>query len=184
MGYGKQRNVFTLIDAAADFRWGKARKQKTGDENLEVMQKFQGSDPKDEIKYVYSDAAPEIAYVVEKMGLGGCHDTSTPGDSQGNGTAENNNRDIKMGAAALITHAGMPLAYWPFALPCYCFGHNTTIVDGTSPYFERFGENFDRSKMFPFGVENIFYSHPAKSLVMLPCSLQERQRRESSWDMG
>jgi hypothetical protein len=52
VGYGKRRNVFTLIDAATDFRWAKAQKQKTGEENLEVMQKFQGSDPKDEIKYV------------------------------------------------------------------------------------------------------------------------------------
>jgi hypothetical protein len=58
-----------------------------------------------------------------------------------------------MGTAALITHAGVPMVCWPFALPCYCFGHNTTIVDGASSYFQRFGENFDQSKMFPFGAE-------------------------------
>jgi hypothetical protein len=102
---------------------------------------------------VYSGAAPEIAYVVEKLGLAGYHDKSTPGDSQGNGTAENDNRDIKMGATAFIAHAGMPPACWPFALPCYCFGRNTTIVDGTSLYLERFGENFVRTKMFPCGAQ-------------------------------
>jgi hypothetical protein len=51
-GYGKQANAFTLVDAAADFRWGKAQKHKTGEENLEVMQKFQRPDPKDKIKHV------------------------------------------------------------------------------------------------------------------------------------
>jgi hypothetical protein len=153
VGYGKQQNAITLIDAASDFRWGKAQRYKTGKENLEVMRKFQGSDPKDKIKYAYSDAAPEIAYVVKKMGLGGYHDISTPGDSQGNGAAENNNTDIKMAAAALITHTGMPLAYWPFALPCCCFGHDTAIMDGASPYLDGFGENFVQAKMFSFGAE-------------------------------
>jgi hypothetical protein len=153
MGYGEQQNAITLIDAATDFRWGKDQKYNSGEENLQVLQKVQGPDPTDKIKYVYSDAAPEIAYVVEKKGLGGCHDKSTPGDSQGNSAAENNNRDTKMGTAALITHAGVPLAYWPLALPCYCFGHNTTIMDGASPYLKRFGQNFDRAKMCPFGAE-------------------------------
>jgi hypothetical protein len=58
-----------------------------------------------------------------------------------------------MGTAALITHSGMPLACWPLALPCYCFGRNTAMVDGTSPYHKRFGENFDQTKLFPFGAE-------------------------------
>jgi hypothetical protein len=153
MGNGRPQNASTLIDAATDFRWGKAQRYKTGEENLEVMQKFRGPDPNDKIKYEYSDAVPEIAYIVEKMGLGGCHDKSAHGDSQGNGAAENNNRDIKMGAAALIAHVGMPLAYWPFALPCYCFGRNTTIMDGACPYLERFGENSVQAEMFAFGAE-------------------------------
>jgi hypothetical protein len=30
---------------------------------------------------------------------------------------------------------------------------NAAIADGTSPYCKRFGDNFDQSKMFPFGAE-------------------------------
>jgi hypothetical protein len=88
------------------------------------------------------------------LGIGGFHDANIPGDSQGNGVAENNNRDIKSGAAALLSHAGMPIAYWPYAIQCYCFGRNAAIVDGESPCGKRFlafGENFDQSKMFVFG---------------------------------
>jgi hypothetical protein len=61
---------------------------------------------------------------------------------------------MKSGAAAFLSHAGMPLAYWPYAIECDCFGHNAAIVDGESPYGKRFlafGENFDQSKMFAFG---------------------------------
>jgi hypothetical protein len=152
-GFAKQSIAFALIDAATDFRWGKGFRNKTGVANLEVMQKFQGPDPKDKIKYVYSDAAPEILYATKAMGIRGVHDTSTPGDSQGHGVAGNNNRDIKMGTAALLTHAGIPLASWPLALLCYCFGRNAAVIDGTSPYRKRFGENFDQTKMFPFGAE-------------------------------
>ena len=85
------------------------------------------------------------------MGIGGFHDTDIPGDSQGNGVVENNNRDIKSGTAALLSHAGMPLAYCAYALQCYCFGRNAAVVDGDSPCGKRFGDNFDQSKMFVFG---------------------------------
>jgi hypothetical protein len=87
------------------------------------------------------------------LGIRGNHDTSVPGDSQAKSVAEDNNRDIEMGAASLLAHAGIPLAYWPLALPCFCFGRNVAIVDRTSPYCERFGDNFDQTKMFPFGAE-------------------------------
>jgi hypothetical protein len=50
----------------------------------------------------------------------------------------------------------MPLAYWPLALPCYCFGNNVAVADGDSPYRERFGGNFDNDKLFPFGAEIMF----------------------------
>jgi hypothetical protein len=67
--------------------------------------------------------------------------------------AENNSRDIKSGTAALLSHAGMPLAYWPYAIQCYCFGCNAAIVDGESPYGKRIlacRGSFDQSKMFVF----------------------------------
>jgi hypothetical protein len=109
LGFAKQTNVFACIRRAIHFRWGKGFRKKTGVANLEAMRKLQGPDPKDKIKHIYSDAAPEIRYATKALGIRSIHDTSAPGDSQGNEVAENNNRDIKMGAAALPTHAGMPL---------------------------------------------------------------------------
>jgi hypothetical protein len=153
LGFRGQTASRTLVDRATGFECGKGRKQKTGAANLVVMQRFQGRDDKGEIKYVWSDAPPEIIYAAAKLGIRGNHDASIPGDSQSDGIAENNNRDIKMGTASLLAHAGVPLAYWPLALPCYCFGRNVAIADGTSPYCKRFGGNFDQSKMFPFGGE-------------------------------
>jgi hypothetical protein len=142
------------------------------------MRKYRGPEPEDEMKYVYSDAAPEIAYAVQAMGVSGVRVASTPGDSQGDGIAGNNNRDIEMGTAALVAHSGMPLAYWPLALPCYCFGRNTAIVDGTSPYLKQFGGNFDRTKMFPYGAEVKFI--PSKITGDAP-NLRELQKHAFSW---
>jgi hypothetical protein len=61
-----------------------------------------------------------------------------------------------MGTVFLLAHAGIPFAYWPLALPCYCFGRNVAVIDGDSPYRKRFGDNFDQTKMFPFGTEIMF----------------------------
>jgi hypothetical protein len=173
LGFAKQTCAFTFMNRAIDFRWGKGFRKKTGEANLEVMRKFQGPDPKDKIKYIWSDAAPEISYATKALGIRGNHDASVPGDSQGNGVTENNNRDTKMGTASLLTHAGVPLAYWPLALPCYCFGHNAAIVDGTSPYRKRFGENFDQTKMFPFGAEVEF----------IPSKITGDHPLQFSWDI-
>jgi hypothetical protein len=90
------------------------------------------------------------------MDIRGDHDNSVPRDSRANGRTENNNRDIKFGAASPLTRAGMPLTYWPLALQCYCFGHNAAVVDGNSPYRERFGGNFGYDKLYPFGPEVVF----------------------------
>jgi hypothetical protein len=138
-----------MVDRTTGFEWGKGQKRKTGAANFEVLQRFQRPDEKDKIKHIWSDAAPEIIYAATKLGICGNHDTSVPGDSQGDGIAENNDRDVKMGAASLLAHAGFPLAYWPLAMPCYCFGQNAAIADGTSPYCKRFGDNFDSVQNAP-----------------------------------
>jgi hypothetical protein len=135
---------------------GKAQVQKTGDANFEALQRFQGPDAKDKIKYVWSDTTPEIMSAIQQLGVRGDHDNSIPGGSQGNGLAENNDRDIKMGAASLLAHAGLPLACWPIAMPCYWIGQGAAISHSTSPYCERFSDNSDQSKMFPCGAEVLF----------------------------
>jgi hypothetical protein len=131
-GFRGQTAALAMVDRATSFKWGKAQLQKTGAANLEALQQFQGPDAKDQIKYVWSDATPEIIYAANKLGVRGNHDTSAPGDSQGNGIAENNNRDIKMCAASLLSHAGIPLAYWPLAMPfrtkCSNCGRHVSIL--------------------------------------------------------
>jgi hypothetical protein len=117
-GCGGETNAITMIDRALSFRWAKGFTRHTGANNLRAVQEFQGAREEDKIKYMYSDSALELLYVSRNMGIGGFHDTNIPGDSQGNGVAENNNRDIKSGVAALLLHARMPLAYWPYAIQC------------------------------------------------------------------
>ena len=133
-GCGGETNAITMMDRALSFRWAKGLTRRTGANNLQAVREFQGAREEDKIKHMYSDSAIELLYVSRNMGIGGFHDTNIPGDSQGNGVAENNNRDIKSGTAALLSHAGMPLAYWPYAIQCYCFGRNAAVVDGESPY--------------------------------------------------
>jgi hypothetical protein len=154
-GCGGETNAITMIDRALSFRWAKGLTRHTGANNLQAVREFQGAREEDKIKHMCSDSAVELLCVSRNMGIGGFHDTNVPGDSQGDGVAENNNRDIKSGTAALLSHAGMPLAYWPYAIQCYCFGRYAAVVDGESPYGKRFlacGRNFAQSKMFVFGL--------------------------------
>jgi hypothetical protein len=191
-GCGGETNAITMIDRALSFRWAKGLTRHTAKgltrhtaaNNLQVVQEFQGAREEDKIKYMCSDSAVELLYVSRRMGIGGFHDTNIPGDSQGNGVAENNNRDVKSGTAALLSHAGMPLAYWPYAIQCYCFGRNSAVVDRESPYGKRFlayGGNFDQSKMFVFGSAVRFI--PSKVTGDKTNSSLEAHNQESSWDM-
>jgi hypothetical protein len=81
-GFKGRTSALTFTDRATGFRWGRHLRQKTGGANLEVVRKFQRSDPADKIKYVWSDAAPEISFATAKMGIRGNYDTSVPRDSQ------------------------------------------------------------------------------------------------------
>jgi hypothetical protein len=69
--------------------------------------------------------------------------------------AENNTRDIKSGTAAIVTHAGVPLAY----------GHSrflATASELTPPWLmdvrhiRNAGDNLYYNKFFPFGSEVLF----------------------------
>jgi hypothetical protein len=153
-GYDGQTIAIAMIDRALNFRWAKGFIRHAGENNLQAVREFRGAREEDKIKYMCSDSALELLCASRKLGIGGFRDTNIPGDSQGDGVAENNNRDIKSGVAALLLRAGIPLAYWPYAIQCYCFGRNVAVVDGESPYGKRFlpcGGNFDQSKMFVFG---------------------------------
>jgi hypothetical protein len=152
-GCGGETNAITMIDRALSFRWAKRLTRHAGANNLQAVREFQGAREEDKIMCMCSDSALELTYVSRNMGIAGFHDTNIPGDSQGTGVAENNNRDIKSGIAALLSHAGMPLTYWRYAIRCYCFGRNAVFVDGESPYGKHVlacGGNFDQSKMFVF----------------------------------
>jgi hypothetical protein len=155
-GYKGQATALTLINRATNFRWGRGLLDKGGKSCLEGMRRFRGPLGNDKIKYVYSDNVPEISYAIKKLGMKGFHDTPPPGDSLATGVEECNNKDIKLRTAAIMTHAGVPLAYWPLAWPCYCFGTNIAVLDGCSPYQKRFGDNFDYNKAYPFGSEVLF----------------------------
>jgi hypothetical protein len=53
LGFRGQTAALAMLDRATGFQWGKAQVQKTGDANLEALQRFQAPDAKDKIKYVW-----------------------------------------------------------------------------------------------------------------------------------
>jgi hypothetical protein len=112
----------------------------------------------------------------------GYHDTSTPGDSQGNGTAENNNRNIKMGT---LHSSRAPACPWRTGL----WRYHVIALDAIRPSWTEHPlilNDSERTLTKPkcSHLGRRLNSYPAKSLVILPCSLQEQRRREFSWDVG
>ena len=58
---------------------------------------------------------------------------------------------MEEGVRALIEHSGVPEGMWPFAAAAFCFGVNTGIINGDSPWNRRFKKGHFRGKLIPFG---------------------------------
>ena len=91
--------------------------------------------PEEKIQSFYCDNAPELLKAAKTRGWR-CP-TSTPGIPQTNGLAERTVRRVKEGARCNLGLSGLTLYWWIFAVRAFCFAHNTLMVEGTSPYFER-----------------------------------------------
>ena len=55
------------------------------------------------------------------------------------------------GTKTLLLQAGLPGAFWPYAMKAYCFAQNTVVVDGDSAWNKRHNEGQFDGPAIPFG---------------------------------
>ncbi|RVW35995.1 Retrovirus-related Pol polyprotein from transposon RE1 [Vitis vinifera] len=82
------------------------------------------------------------------------HLTSPPHTPEHNGYSERHHRHIVETGLSLLTHASMPLSYWPFAFSTAVYLINrlpTPTLNHLSPYFKLFGTFPNYSKLRSFG---------------------------------
>ena len=118
---------------------------RTTEDTIAAFQAFAGTHA---VKSFYCDNAGELTAAA--LQLGWMNPTSTPGVPQTNGLAERMVRTVKEGARANLIQAGLSVAWFELAAPCFCFTRST---EGglESPYFLKHGivSNHER---IPFGT--------------------------------
>jgi hypothetical protein len=87
---------------------------------------------------------------------------SQPGVHETNAKIERANQDILQGCRALLTEAGFPACFWPYATPCFCFHDNIAEDEyGDSAWKSRTGKPF-HGLALPFGCRVFFWPAPTK----------------------
>ncbi len=79
------------------------------------------------------------------------HDLATQGQPQSNGRAERLVRRTMEGTKTLLLQAGLPGAFWPYAMKAYCFAQNTEVIDGDSAWHKRHAQGHFDGPAIPFG---------------------------------
>ncbi|RVW60364.1 Retrovirus-related Pol polyprotein from transposon RE1 [Vitis vinifera] len=104
---------------------------------------------------LYSDNGGEYQALSSFLTINGVsHLTSPPHTPEHNGYSERRHRHIVETGLSLLTHASMPLSYWPFAFSTAIYLINrlpTPTLNHLSPYFKLFGTFPNYSKLRSFG---------------------------------
>ena len=114
-----------------------------------VITSLRGAD--DKFEYFYSDGSPELRKCFQLMGIP--HDHSTPGNPEHNARADRTVKMVLEGARSILLEAGLPQAFWPYAVTYFCLCMNTDDWKGSgaSAWMGRFGEPF-MNTLIPFGA--------------------------------
>ena len=116
--------------------------------------------PKEAIEYAYCDDSAAIKKALKMHRIQ--YDTSTPGQPKTNGIAERYVQEVINGTRALLSNAGLPASFWPYAMRAWCFGHNTSESGlRSSPWKQRHGKKFEGPRI-PFGSLVYFKQSPVK----------------------
>ena len=116
--------------------------------------------PTEPVGYAYCDDSPALKKALDMQRIR--YDTSTPGQPKTNGIAERQVQEVINGTRVLLSKAGLPASFWPYAMRAWCFGHNTeTVGKNPSPYKLRHGADFMGPKI-PFGSLVYFKQSPVK----------------------
>ncbi|RVW17904.1 Retrovirus-related Pol polyprotein from transposon RE1 [Vitis vinifera] len=104
---------------------------------------------------LYSDNGGEYQALSSFLTINGVsHLTSPPHTPEHNGYSKRRHRHIVETGLSLLTHASMPLSYWPFAFSTAVYLINrlpTPTLNHLSPYFKLFGTFPNYSKLRSFG---------------------------------
>ena len=112
-----------------------------------AIKHFTGSE---KVNQYYSDSSKQIMRAVRTLGIN--HEHSQPGVSRSNGIIEALVGSLCDAVRAALVTAGLPGCFWPFAGPCIALLRNVWVHgDGTSAWFERFGETCE-GLLIPFGA--------------------------------
>ena len=132
-----------------------------------------GEDP---IGVIYSDNHPSLLSASEMLGV--VPDTSQPNVHETNGMIERAILDIQEGARHDLCRAGLPAAFWPYAVNAYCHSANVSERKGfamgkeaaapgepvKTSWFLRFGEDFP-GQVVPLGAHCYFLPNPEGYVV-------------------
>ena len=119
---------------------------KTTLDTSDALRKWMGSEG---IKRAWSDNSPELIATFRESKI--VHDLSTQGQPQSNGRAERLVRRTMEGTKTLTLQAGLPGAFWPYAMRHYCFSQNIDVVGGDSNWNRRHGLGQFDGPSIPFG---------------------------------
>ena len=88
-----------------------------------------------------------------------------PGVHKSNAVIERCNEDIIYGLRTLLTQAGLPACFWPYAAPCYTHHENISVDEdtGVSPWSLRHGSEF-KGQAIPFGCGVWYLPAPTKGM--------------------
>ena len=144
-----------LLDIYSKWISGILAATNSADNTRKAMRIFLG--PQLHPDHIYSDNGQEITKAIRDLEYEHLHDTSTPNRPATNGQIERVVRTIKEGITSLMLQSGFTHQWWPNAMRCFCFLHNTLekLADGETPYERRFKmtlkDCFRGFIFYPFG---------------------------------
>ncbi|KAJ9550514.1 LOW QUALITY PROTEIN: hypothetical protein OSB04_014559 [Centaurea solstitialis] len=124
---------------------------------------------------LYSDNGGEFQALASFLATHGVsHLTSPPHAPEHNGYAERRHLHIVETSLALLSHASMPLIYWPHAFQTAVYLINrmpTPTLNNTSPYYKLFGSTPKYTHLHNFGCLCYPWLRPYASHKLAPCSI-------------
>ncbi|WP_288993358.1 dUTP diphosphatase [uncultured Marinobacter sp.] len=153
-GLGGFKEMFNMLSLHKNFRWSEPVLSADRQDTKHALQKFRGTDV---IGLVYTDGGGGITSACDSLDIP--FETSKPHDPQNNGVIERCGGVVLAHIRTRLVEAGLPSVFWVFACRFVCMMLNISIANGTSPYFERFNEEF-RGEKIAFG--ELVYFRPSK----------------------
>ena len=139
-GIRNEREALAVKDIATGCISGFPLMTKSSEDASCALKEFTG--PYDRIKCVHSDPAPELRASLAELDV--AFDPAATGVKANNGIAERVVRTIVEGTRTLLECAGMPQAFWPFAMRSFNVMYNVThrLADGSTHGHEGTVPNF------------------------------------------